>query len=99
MATPRLGLVVEDKPTELSCTCLLHLHVIFCSLCYAVGSMATSVETRQKRCWETNRTDTSSSERVKTTRETTLFVLGDLTNYYNNIIVTTVDPSEIRTPL
>ena len=21
MATPRLGLVVEDKPTELSCTC------------------------------------------------------------------------------
>ena len=24
MATPRLGLVVEDKPTELSCT---HVHV------------------------------------------------------------------------
>ena len=23
MATPRLGLVVEDKPTELSCTCTL----------------------------------------------------------------------------
>ena len=22
MATPRLGLVVEDKPTELSCTCM-----------------------------------------------------------------------------
>ena len=22
MATPRLGLVVEDKPTELSCNCL-----------------------------------------------------------------------------
>ena len=23
MATPRLGLVVEDKPTELSCTCII----------------------------------------------------------------------------
>ena len=24
MATPRLGLVVEDKPTELSCTCFVN---------------------------------------------------------------------------
>ena len=28
MATPRLGLVVEDKPTELSYTCnLVHMHM------------------------------------------------------------------------
>ena len=25
MATPRLGLVVEDKPTELSCTCTYNI--------------------------------------------------------------------------
>ena len=31
MATPRLGLVVEDKPTELSCTCS-HLMPIFLSV-------------------------------------------------------------------
>ena len=37
MATPRLGLVVENKPTELSCTCRLslcmptHTHTMSCA--------------------------------------------------------------------
>ena len=29
MATPRLGLVVEDKPTELSCIIIILIFVIF----------------------------------------------------------------------
>ena len=28
MATPRLGLVVEDKPIELSCVCVCVVHML-----------------------------------------------------------------------
>ena len=34
MATPRLGLVVEDKPTELSCTCMFPEYSHCSSICF-----------------------------------------------------------------
>ena len=34
MATPRLGLVVEDKPTELSCTVCIKAKRVSCSTMY-----------------------------------------------------------------
>ena len=41
MATPRLGLVVEDKPTELSCI-YMYIHIACMYLVYKVLPLSTS---------------------------------------------------------
>ena len=45
MATPRLGLVVEDKPTELSCMCIYILHHLYaaCTHKSSEGSYSTTI--------------------------------------------------------
>ena len=42
MATPRLGLVVEDKPTELSCTCTC-IYRIVCTQVLTLFSLSLSL--------------------------------------------------------
>ena len=46
MATPRLGLVVEDKPTELSCTVCIKAKRVSCSTltCICIHNVVSGLE-------------------------------------------------------